>query len=90
MARKYKVYESVEFGKEVKAMLWDEEQGKWDVSFCKNGEGSGEDKRRFEVVINATGCLNNWKMPDIPGLDGFEGKVMHSANWDESWSVPFH
>jgi cation diffusion facilitator CzcD-associated flavoprotein CzcO len=31
------------------------------------------------VLINATGCLNNWKLPQIEGLDGFEGKVMHSA-----------
>jgi cation diffusion facilitator CzcD-associated flavoprotein CzcO len=38
-----------------------------------------------DVLINATGCLNNWKLPEIEGLDGFKGKVMHSACWDRSW-----
>jgi cation diffusion facilitator CzcD-associated flavoprotein CzcO len=36
-------------------------------------------------VINATGCLNNRKWPEIAGLKDFEGKLLHSANSDESW-----
>lgn len=38
-----------------------------------------------DVLISATGALNNWKWPDIPGLHDFKGKVMHSAKWDESY-----
>jgi cation diffusion facilitator CzcD-associated flavoprotein CzcO len=25
-----------------------------------------------------------WKYPNIPGIDKFQGKLMHSANWDTS------
>lgn len=38
-----------------------------------------------DVLISATGALNNWKWPDIPGLHDFKGKLMHSARWDESY-----
>lgn len=32
-------------------------------------------------VVLATGCLSNAKMPDIKGLDRFEGKVYHTGHW---------
>jgi cation diffusion facilitator CzcD-associated flavoprotein CzcO len=42
------------------------------------------------VLLMARGQLNNESWPDIPDLDKFGGKVMHSASWDErSVSVPF-
>lgn len=37
------------------------------------------------VLISCTGALNDWKWPNIPGLHDFKGKLMHSANWDESY-----
>lgn len=40
---------------------------------------------KADVLISATGALNNWKWPDIPGLHEFKGKLMHSAKWDESY-----
>lgn len=38
-----------------------------------------------DILISATGALNNWKWPDIPGLHDFKGKLMHSARWDEDY-----
>jgi hypothetical protein len=40
---------------------------------------------RCDVLIQATGALNTWKWPTIPGLHDFKGKLMHSASWDESY-----
>lgn len=28
--------------------------------------------------------------PDIPGLDKFQGKVMHSGDWDTRCALEFH
>jgi cation diffusion facilitator CzcD-associated flavoprotein CzcO len=39
----------------------------------------------FNIVINATRCFNNRKWPEIARLKDFEGKLLHSANWDELW-----
>ena len=38
-----------------------------------------------DVLLSATGVLNEWNWPEIPGLENFKGKLMHSANWDESY-----
>lgn len=28
---------------------------------------------------------SNWKWPDIPGIDTYKGKLMHTAQWDDSY-----
>lgn len=38
-----------------------------------------------DILIQATGALNNWKWPSIPGLHDFKGKLLHSAIWDEEY-----
>ncbi|MFO0692309.1 MAG: NAD(P)/FAD-dependent oxidoreductase [Polyangiales bacterium] len=62
------------FGREVEAARW--EDGAWTVT-TKDGE-----RRRADVLVAATGVLHHPKLPDIPGLDSFEGAAFHSARWD--------
>lgn len=40
-----------------------------------------------DVLISATGILNAWKWPDIPGLFNFKGHIVHTANWDHSYDL---
>ncbi|GAA2727148.1 NAD(P)/FAD-dependent oxidoreductase [Actinocorallia aurantiaca] len=40
-----------------------------------------------EVLVSACGQLNRPAVPDLPGLEGFEGKVFHSARWDHEHDV---
>ena len=42
---------------------------------------------RAEVVIKCTGLVNDWRWPDIPGREEFQGKIMHTANWDDSYDL---
>ncbi|KAF4604670.1 hypothetical protein EYR40_003448 [Pleurotus pulmonarius] len=35
-----------------------------------------------DVLFTGIGNLNRWYWPDIPGLEDFKGKIMHSAQWD--------
>jgi cation diffusion facilitator CzcD-associated flavoprotein CzcO len=37
-----------------------------------------------DILINASGILNHWRWPAIPGLDNYRGKLVHSADWDDS------
>jgi cation diffusion facilitator CzcD-associated flavoprotein CzcO len=39
------------------------------------------------VLIAASGILNWWKWPDIPGFHDFKGHKVHSAKWDHSYDV---
>jgi cation diffusion facilitator CzcD-associated flavoprotein CzcO len=38
-------------------------------------------------VVKATGILNKWKWPEIPGLHDFEGKLVHTARYDTSFDA---
>ena len=66
----------------VDTMTYDEATGRWAVEVT-NPDGTTEtlDAR---AVISAVGSLNSPRMPDIPGMDDFEGPSFHSARWDHS------
>ena len=36
------------------------------------------------VLINAGGILNAWRYPPIPGINKFQGVLVHSAAWPET------
>ncbi|CAK7219658.1 hypothetical protein SBRCBS47491_003921 [Sporothrix bragantina] len=38
-----------------------------------------------DVLYGCMGSLNDWHWPDIPGLHSFQGKLLHSAAWDQAW-----
>lgn len=65
----------------VEQALWDEDNHVWRLQLADGSELT----TRF--MIGATGGLTQPKAPDIPGLDTFRGKVMHTAEWDHSYSL---
>lgn len=36
-----------------------------------------------DVIITARGQLNEVSWPQVPGLEKYRGKLLHSAEWDE-------
>lgn len=38
-----------------------------------------------DVLITGTGLLNEWKWPNIPGIQDFKGELLHTANWNDSF-----
>ena len=36
---------------------------------------------RAKFIIMATGCLSAARVPDLPGLDSFCGKILHTGDW---------
>ncbi|KAJ9132078.1 putative Monooxygenase [Pleurostoma richardsiae] len=88
VARKYRVDEKIRYSSKVIGATWDGEQGVWSIEVeISDAQGRiSTQKTSAEVVISATGILNNWKWPDIEGLSAFEGKLVHSADWDMSWN----
>lgn len=47
-------------------------------------EGSRTIEEDVDVLINGTGFLSKWSWPKIPGLETFKGKLVHTADWDDS------
>ncbi|WP_406436788.1 NAD(P)/FAD-dependent oxidoreductase [Streptomyces sp. NBC_00631] len=68
------------FDAEVKRMTWDPEALRWDIETAAGPFSA-------DVVVSATGPLSDPKIPGIPGLDSFPGKVFHSARWDHDYDL---
>ncbi len=54
---------------------YDEASSNWDV------QTDGGIEFRAKYCVMATGCLSAANVPDIPGLNDFEGPVYHTARW---------
>ncbi len=76
---KYGIRPFVQFNSEVISAKFDEATGKWTV---KTTNGDTIIARYF---VLATGPLHIPQIPTIPGLDKFQGKLFHSAQWDHSY-----
>ncbi|MDE2301431.1 MAG: NAD(P)/FAD-dependent oxidoreductase, partial [Sphingomonadales bacterium] len=68
------------FHTHITALTWDERLMRWHVKTNR-----GDDlKARF--VIMACGVLNMPKLPAIPGIDSFKGRMFHTARWDYAYT----
>ncbi|RFU28410.1 hypothetical protein B7463_g7911, partial [Scytalidium lignicola] len=86
VTEKYNVYQYITFNTEVIEARWHENEGLWNLQLKDTKTGriwsdSGN------VLISATGILNKWDWPDIPGLHDFKGHLVHTAKWDESYDM---
>jgi len=80
-ADKYKLRKYIKLNHQVSGAFWNEERGGYQVEVTDVKSGSiVHDYCHF--FINATGVLNAWKWPDIPGLEEFGGPKLHTARWD--------
>ncbi len=71
----------IHFNQEVNRCQFDSDSGMWTI-----GTASGAEIRARYFIL-ASGPLHHPQIPAIPGLDTFEGKVMHSAQWDHSYDL---
>jgi hydroxyversicolorone monooxygenase len=74
--RKYMV-----FNTEVIGCYWNEQAGQWTVKLRQSSPRSAprEFEEQCDLLLHATGILNNFKWPDIEGLHTFKGRVMRKS-----------
>lgn len=65
---------------EMTAASWDPDQRRWLVE-TPHGTFSGK------YLAVATGHLADERLPDVPGIEDFEGEIFHSARWDHGYSL---
>jgi cation diffusion facilitator CzcD-associated flavoprotein CzcO len=79
-AERFEITPHVRFNHEVIDAAWDEEAGVWRL------ETSGGDLTAH-VVVSGTGALSEPSIPELPGLESFEGAAFHSARWDHDFDL---
>lgn len=81
VADKYDVRRFMRFNTCVDGAQWDEESQLWRVALA------GGETLTAQFLIAATGFLCQPKIPDIPGIDTFAGRIIHTATWDHEYSM---
>lgn len=79
VADKYDIRRHIRFNATVESARWDEEAKLWSVTLADG------DSLTARYLITATGFLSQPFTPEIPGIHSFEGKVVHTADWDDSY-----
>ena len=75
VARRFAVMPHIRFHTELQSADWDEAAGQWRLE-------TSQGPMTTDVLVCGQGPLSEPKLPDVPGLESFEGTMFHSANWD--------
>ncbi len=74
------------FNTAVEKAVW-ESDNEWSVYKTSTQDTEAGKSTAYRIscryLISAVGQLHTAHVPEIPGLKEYEGKVMHTANWDE-------
>jgi cation diffusion facilitator CzcD-associated flavoprotein CzcO len=74
-AQEHDLYRSIRLGTTVHSADWDDEAGRWTLQ-------TSDGPLSARVLVAGMGPLTEPSLPDIPGLETFEGAMFHSARWD--------
>jgi cation diffusion facilitator CzcD-associated flavoprotein CzcO len=79
VADKYDVRRHMRFNTAVDGVHWDEDARIWRVALADGHTLS----TRF--LITATGILSQPNTPDLPGINEFAGRIIHTTAWDDNY-----
>jgi cyclohexanone monooxygenase len=75
VADRFDLRRDITFDTRVTSAVYDEARERWTVT---TDTGETVDAQFF---ITATGCLSHSKLPEVPGLERFQGPTYHTAHW---------
>ena len=80
-AKKYNLLQHIRFSTELASATFDEKEGCWNV------ETTQGQCYTTKSLVTACGQLSQPAYPKIEGIERFKGKKMHSALWDDNYSL---
>ena len=81
VAERHGVLAHIRLATRITEARFEETTGHWQFATDRG------DALRSRFFVCSTGPLNQPRWPDIPGLERFEGKRMHSARWDHAHAM---
>lgn len=78
IADTFAVRDKITFNTEIVSIIWDEASQEWEIT----ADGpEGRQSSRANAVITCVGFLSRPSMPEIEGMEDFEGVACHTAQW---------
>ena len=79
ISKKYGVHEHTRLGHDLEDARFDDESLTWHLTF--QGPDGERVERDVNMVVSAAGVFAKTKLPDIDGIDEFEGTIVHPTQW---------
>ncbi|MFV3126848.1 flavin-containing monooxygenase [Niveispirillum sp. KHB5.9] len=80
IGRHYGLYDHALFQTKLEKLEWDEAAARW-IATTDRG-----DRIRARFVSVSQGPLAKVKLPRIPGIQSFKGRIFHSSRWDYDYT----
>jgi len=80
LGRTFDLYPHALFQTIITGAEWDDAAGKWVVTTSRG------DRITTKFVVVAGGILHKPKLPGIPGIRDFQGKMFHTSHWDYEYT----
>lgn len=77
------------FQHEIVGCYWQQDTGEWLVKI-KETRSDGTTRLfddRCHFLLHGTGILNNFKWPNIEGMEKFKGRIVHTARWPKDYQA---
>jgi cation diffusion facilitator CzcD-associated flavoprotein CzcO len=84
VARKYGVYDMFHANRKVLRAEWSDTTAQWTLTIERMDTG-GTFQESFDCIMTAIGRFNDWRLPQYPGMDEYQGLLRHASNWDPSF-----
>jgi cation diffusion facilitator CzcD-associated flavoprotein CzcO len=75
VADRFELWPCIQLNTRVTGASWDASTQSWTVA---TSDGGSVTARYF---VSAAGCLSEFQVPDLPGLDSFAGPWYHTSRW---------
>ena len=79
-AERHDIRDHIRFGCEASEAVWQEDACRWLLS-------TSQGTLTADFLIAAPGPLSEPSIPDLLGLEGFEGPIFHTARWNHQQSL---
>jgi cation diffusion facilitator CzcD-associated flavoprotein CzcO/acetyl esterase/lipase len=81
VAQRFGIGPHLRFGQRIDSASFDEAEGRWTIRLA------GGRTLRARHFVCSTGPLSRPRLPDIPGIEHFAGRILHSARWDAAFEA---
>ena len=75
VADRFDLRKDIEFSTRVDKAVWNDETSRWSLT-TSNGQTISA-----QHYIMASGCLSHSKLPEVPGVETFNGPTYHTGHW---------
>jgi cyclohexanone monooxygenase len=80
IGRHYDLYPTALFQTNVTGVEWIDDADRWEVRTDRG------DVVRARFVLRANGPFNKPQVPRVPGINEFQGKILHTSRWDYAYT----